>query len=117
MAGAVDELRAALRLLDVTDAKVPLIRNLDGALSHSLDTLADQLTKPVHFTAALQTAVAHGIDTFVTVGPGAVLRGLVRKNLGTIVRVLTTEDGSDFQRTVSELAPGPSRSPDVEAGA
>lgn len=103
MAGAVDELRAALRALDLHDAKVPLIRNLDGALGHSLDTLADQLTKPVHFTAALQTAVSQGVDTFVTVGPGAVLRGLVRKNLGTSVRVLTTENASDFERTARDL--------------
>ena len=103
MAGAVDELRVALRALDVHEAKVPLIRNLDGALNHSLDTLADQLTKPVHFTAALQTAVAQGIDTFVTVGPGAVLRGLVRRNLGTGVRVLTTENASDFERTARDL--------------
>ncbi|MDP1827749.1 MAG: ACP S-malonyltransferase [Archangium sp.] len=103
MAGAVDEFRAALHALEVHDAKVPLIRNLDGALGHSLDALADQLTKPVHFTAALATAVAQGIDTIITVGPGAVLRGLVRKNLGTSVRVLTTENSSDFERTVQAL--------------
>lgn len=103
MAGAVAEFRAALRALEVHEAKVPLIRTLDGAINDPLDALADQLTKPVYFTAALATAVGQGVDTFVTVGPGAVLRGLVRKNLGTSVRVLTTENSSDFEKTVQTL--------------
>lgn len=104
MQGAVDEFRAALRALEPQPAKFPLIRNLDGALGHSLDTLADQLTRPVHFVAALNTAVAQGIDTFVTIGPGAVLRGLLRRNLGTTVRILTTEDAHDFDRTRAILS-------------
>lgn len=104
MQGAVEEFRTALRALDPQPAEFPLIRNLDGALSHSLDTLADQLTRPVHFVAALNTAVAQGIDTFVTIGPGAVLRGLLRRNLGATVRILTTEDAHDFERTRAALS-------------
>jgi [acyl-carrier-protein] S-malonyltransferase len=103
MAGAVDEFRAALEALAPSKPTVPLVRNLDGALADSLDTLADQLTRPVQFISALETVRAQGVDVFVTVGPGAVLRGLVRKNLGTTVRVLTTEDAADFERTLSAL--------------
>ena len=91
-------------MITPSDARVPIIRNSDGALGHSLESLADQLTRPVQFVAALQTAVAQGVDTLVTVGPGAVLRGLVRRNLGQSVRVHTTEDLRDFERTVSALA-------------
>lgn len=103
MSGAVDEFRAALKAVEPSVPRVPLISNLDGAVGRSLDTLADQLTQTVHFTAALKAAVEQGVDTFVTVGPGAVLRGLVRKNLGATVRVLTTEDAHDFERTLSAL--------------
>lgn len=105
MRGAVEEFRTAVQALEQRQAVVPFIRNLDGALGHSLDSLADQLTQPVQFTAALATARAQGVDTFVTIGPGVVLRGLVRRNLGTTVRVWTTEDAADLSRTLTALAP------------
>ncbi len=86
MSGAVEEFRTALK-------------QVDGRL----ESLADHLTQPVHFSAALKSAAEQGVDTFVTIGPGLVLRGLVRKNLGNSVRVLTTEDASDLERTLSAL--------------
>lgn len=91
MAGAVEEFRSALKEVECEPPRA----HFDG--------LADQLTQPVQFSAALKSAVEQGVDTFVTVGPGAVLRGLVRKNLGNLVRVLTTEDANDFERTVTAL--------------
>ena len=94
MAGAVEEFRAALRASPLS----PM-----GEREAVLDALADQLAKPVQFTRALATARAQGVDTIVTVGPGAVIRGLVRKNLGTDVRVLTTEDAHDLERTCQAL--------------
>ena len=100
MAGAVEEFRKALSSLPLPAGE----RVGERALLRSADpqSLADDLVTPVHFSAALHAAVARGIDTFITVGPGLVLRGLVRRNLGTTVKVLTTEDAADFDRTVVE---------------
>lgn len=95
MAGAVEEFRSLLPL-PATGETGLLLRAADPR------TLADDLVNPVYFSAALHAAVARGIDTFITVGPGLVLRGLVRRNLGTTVKVLTTEDAADFDRTVVE---------------
>ena len=75
-----------------------------GALT---DLLAEQLVRPIRFAQALNRLGALGVTTFVTVGPGAVLRGLVRKNLGASVRVLTTEDCDNFDRTATALAEEP----------
>ena len=102
MRGAVEEFRSALGA--GAPLKIPVISTLDGALNHPLSSLADQLVKPVHFTRALQGAVEKGVTTFVTVGPGAVIRGLIRKNLGTSVKILTTEDPTDLARTISALS-------------
>lgn len=44
--------------------------------------LAQQLAKPVQFTATIEAMYASGIRTFVEVGPGAVLTGLVGPILG-----------------------------------
>ncbi len=41
--------------------------------------LLDQLTGPVKFTQAVQALVAQGVDTFVEIGPGKVLAGLLRR--------------------------------------
>jgi [acyl-carrier-protein] S-malonyltransferase len=41
--------------------------------------LLDQLTSPVRFSQAVEAAVAMGADTFVELGPGRVLSGLVKR--------------------------------------
>jgi len=109
MSCAVAPFRAALSALPHRPRGIPLVQNVDGALApgDSPLGLADQLTRPVQFIAALATARAHGVDTFVTVGPGHVLRGLVRRNLGRAVQVLTTEDEADLARTVKTLEQRP----------
>ena len=41
--------------------------------------LVEQLTAPVRFTQAAQALVKEGVNTFVEVGPGNVLSGLVKR--------------------------------------
>jgi [acyl-carrier-protein] S-malonyltransferase len=41
--------------------------------------LLDQLTAPVRFTHAVRALVGRGVDTFVEIGPGQVLAGLLRR--------------------------------------
>ena len=67
------------------------------------DLLAEQLTHPIHWTRTLATLTNLGVTDYVTVGPGAVLRGLVRKCLGASTRVHGTEDAADRRRTLSAL--------------
>lgn len=95
MAGAVEELRAALEKLAPRASSTPVIGRFDA--------LPEALCRPVRFTEALAKAWAHGLDAFITIGPGAVMRGLLRKNLGGTVRVFTTEDAADFGRTLAAL--------------
>jgi [acyl-carrier-protein] S-malonyltransferase len=50
--------------------------------------LVDQLTAPVRFTQAVQALIADGVGTFVELGPGGVLTGLV-KRIDRSVRALS----------------------------
>jgi [acyl-carrier-protein] S-malonyltransferase len=105
MRGAVEELRAALRGLPRRPAHTPFVSNRDGAKVMSEEVLpnllAEQIARPVRWTEALSTIAAHEPDAFVTVGPGAVLRGLVRKAPGlSRAVVLGTEDEADLSRTL-----------------
>jgi [acyl-carrier-protein] S-malonyltransferase len=106
MRGAVEELREALRALPRRPARTPLVSNRDGARVTSEealpDLLAEQIARPVRWAEALATLAAPPPPTFVTVGPGAVLRGLVRKAPGLArAQVLGTEDEADLSRTLA----------------
>jgi [acyl-carrier-protein] S-malonyltransferase len=46
---------------------------------HYRELLIDQLTAPVKFTQAARELVAGGVTTFVEVGPGNVLSGLLKR--------------------------------------
>lgn len=104
MNGAVEEFRAALSKTNPRELSIPLLRNLDGAVTRSVDSLVEQLSRTVQFTRVLETLIAQGVDTVVCVGPGLVMRGLLRKNLGTRVKVFTTEDEADLERTNAALS-------------
>lgn len=52
--------------------------------------LLKQLTSPVRWTQTVQNMIADGCDTFVEVGPGAVLQGLVKKINKEVVAEVAT---------------------------
>jgi [acyl-carrier-protein] S-malonyltransferase len=84
MAPAVDGLREALGSAGFTDPEFPVIANASGtAVRTGVDAkrlLADQLTAPVRWVACMRTAAEVAPDaTFVEVGPGNVLSGLLKR--------------------------------------
>ncbi|MDD2524884.1 MAG: ACP S-malonyltransferase [Bacteroidales bacterium] len=52
--------------------------------------LLKQLTSPVRWTQSVQNMIADGCDTFIEVGPGAVLQGLVKKINKEVVAEVAT---------------------------
>jgi [acyl-carrier-protein] S-malonyltransferase len=100
MAPAVDGLREALAQTTFRDLRFPVIANASGEPvrtgGDAKRLLADQLTAPVRWVACMQTAARLCPDaTFVEIGPGNVLSGLLKRivpgaktiTLGTAVEV------------------------------
>lgn len=65
--------------------------------------LVDQLTAPVRFTQAARELAQSGVTTFVEVGPGNVLSGLV-KRIDRSVRAVSVNDLASLERLQESLA-------------
>lgn len=83
MEPARQELAEAIERADFQTPRCPIYQNVD-ALPHTdpdviRRNLLMQLTAPVRWTQTVENMVADGADTFIEVGPGSVLQGLVKK--------------------------------------
>lgn len=66
-----------------SDPRVPIASNASGMLVTSADQVRDaliaQIASPVRWVECVETMLAQGADTFLELGPGRVLGGLVRQ--------------------------------------
>jgi [acyl-carrier-protein] S-malonyltransferase len=77
------ELAATMRPLVWSDPTVPIVSNASGRLVRTgeemREALIDQIACPVLWGSCVQTMITEGCDTFLELGPGRVLGGLVRR--------------------------------------
>lgn len=66
------------------------------------DTLALQICSPVRWEETVRNMIGFGADTFIEVGPGNVLQGLIRK-IDPTVRVLGVSDRASLEKTIQEV--------------
>jgi [acyl-carrier-protein] S-malonyltransferase len=78
-----ERMAAMLESVELRDADVPLVSNASGRVIGSAqevrDALIAQIASPVRWVECVQTLVGEGVDSFVELGPGRVLGGLVRQ--------------------------------------
>lgn len=82
VARAADRLRPALERAHFADPLAPFMSTVTARVEPAQKLAAlllDQLTAPVRFTQAATELMRSGVTTFVEVGPGNVLSGLVRR--------------------------------------
>ena len=106
MKPAQDRLEPELRALRVADPRVPIVANVDaepkrGARA-AIDALVRQVSAPVRWEDVVQRLAKEGVTTYVEVGPGAVLSGLVRKihRDATVVNFGSPDDLEAVERTL-----------------
>jgi [acyl-carrier-protein] S-malonyltransferase len=106
MMPAQERLARDLAVLSFAPPAVPLVNNVDAAVVRAADACRDGLVRQVSGTVRWQEAVERlvreGVDTFVEVGPGTVLSGLVKK-IDKTVRVLSVEDPASLEATTAAL--------------
>ncbi len=106
MATAADAMRSTLAGVSFHDPGITLIANADA---HQITTadgaraeLVEHLTAGVDWVAAIGAMVATGVTTFVEIGPGKVLTGLI-KRIAPDAEVVPADDPASLDR-LSELA-------------
>jgi [acyl-carrier-protein] S-malonyltransferase len=103
---AAHRLEPALRAVSFGDLKTRFVSTVSSKLE-TVDRvpglLIEQLTAPVRFTQAVQGMVADGVRTFVEVGAGSVLSGLVKRidRSVTAVSVSTPEELRSAEGTIA----------------
>ncbi|HEV2085261.1 MAG TPA: ACP S-malonyltransferase [Gemmatimonadales bacterium] len=105
MAAAVDGLREALTEASFADPVFPVIANASGeAVRTGVDAkrlLVDQLTAPVRWVACMQAAAALAPGaTFIEIGPGNVLAGLLKRIVPT-AKTVTLGTADEVERFLS----------------
>ncbi len=106
VARAADRLRPALERVRFAEPMAPFMSTVTAKIEPAqrlAALLVDQLTAPVKFTQAARELVREGVTTFVEVGPGNVLSGLV-KRIDRSVRAISVNDLASLERVEESLA-------------
>lgn len=110
MAEAADGMRAVLADVPFSDPVVPLLANADAREIRTADEarneLVEHLTKGVDWVGAVERMSAAGVTTFVEVGPGRVLTGLI-KRVAPDAEAVALDDGASGELNVPFASPSP----------
>lgn len=110
MKPAAEQLKDVLDNLPVQNAEVPVIANSTAEVEETAGEirshLIEQLYSPVRWVESIETLGQLGVDTYVEVGPGRVLSGLIKKiqRGATIVQVNNLETLNTVAEKLKERA-------------
>jgi len=83
MKPAEHRLAPELRALAAGDPHIPIVANVDShpkrTAAEAIDALIRQIVSPVQWESVVARLASEGVTTYVEVGPGTVLSGLVRR--------------------------------------
>jgi len=107
MMPAQEKLERDLNAIAFADLQVPLVTNVDADSirqgEEARSALIRQVTMAVRWEESMRMLLDEGVNTFVEVGPGRVLTGLMRQ-IERSVATLNVEDEKSLQATVEKIA-------------
>jgi [acyl-carrier-protein] S-malonyltransferase len=107
MKPAEDRLAPELRRLAARAPRIPVVANVDAEpkidATSAIDALIRQVSSPVRWDGVVKRLVSDGVRTFVEMGPGTVLAGLIRK-IDSSVTVMSIENSQGLEQALGALA-------------
>jgi [acyl-carrier-protein] S-malonyltransferase len=105
VARAGDRLRPAIEKVHIAEGKAAFMSTVTAKLEDAQkyrELLIEQLTAPVKFTQSARELINQGVTTFVEVGPGNVLSGLL-KRIDRSVKTFSVRDLPSLNSVTKEL--------------
>src|SRR5262245_23543039 len=103
---AEERLSLDLDRCSISDLRCPLVTNVDAQSirtgSEARSALKRQVSRPVRWQEIIQHLLDEGVRTFVEVGPGKVLLGLIR-SIDKSATMLNAEDEKSVENAASAL--------------
>ncbi len=100
MQTAADQFQAELKKISVHPTQIPVISNVHAQPQSQpdeiLSNLAKQITSPVQWEDSVKYMAQQGIKEFIEIGPGKVLRGLIRR-IDVNLKVFNIEKPEDIE--------------------
>ena len=106
MKPAEDRLAPELRALASNDPRIPVVANVDADpkrdAKSAIEALVRQVSSPVRWEDVVRRLIADGATTFVELGPGSILAGLIKK-IDRSVRVMSIENNQGLTSALEQL--------------
>ncbi|GIU81623.1 MAG: [acyl-carrier-protein] S-malonyltransferase [Acidobacteria bacterium] len=106
MMPAQEKLALDLEKISFCDLKFPIVENVSAELNKSGErarkALVEQVSSPVRWAESVSRLIQEGVETFVEIGPGKVLSGLI-KQINRDVRCLNIENVQNLEEVRRNL--------------
>jgi [acyl-carrier-protein] S-malonyltransferase len=106
MVEASNRLEGLLKTVEFRDPEVPVVNNAAAMFLTSAEriklSLVNQLNGPLLWEDSIRNIIDAGVDTFIEVGPGKVLTGLI-KRIDPSVKLLNVQDMASLDKTVESM--------------
>ncbi len=103
MKSAADKLKIELDKIQIKDASIPVIANVTGlpvtSAAEIRRLMIEQVTSPVLWEDSIRNMASGGADTFIEIGCGKVLAGLIKKTLEH-AKIYNIEDASSIKEFI-----------------
>ena len=95
--------------LELNDANIPVITNVDAKLTTKADDfknkMPNQINSSVMWNQSIEAAIKEGVDTFIEFGNGKILAGLNRK-ICPEIKTYNVSDSETLKTVIEELTVG-----------
>jgi len=101
MQPAKEDLKPYVNSANILEPSIPVVMNVNARPETSplriRTNLIDQVISPVQWTASVEQMIDEGVSTFIEIGPGNVLSGLVKK-INKSVKTYSIQDIVSFEK-------------------
>jgi [acyl-carrier-protein] S-malonyltransferase len=98
MIPAAERLAEVLRQIEITEIKIPVVTNVEATpntdSARVRDLLVAQVCAAVKWDSSVREMISLGVSSFIEIGPGKVLSGLVKRIDKEVVSVNIEDSAS-----------------------